>query len=196
MPTAARGLHHLLFTPFRYRPLYPGSRFRKPNDPRGVFYAGETAQAALAERAFYTLLGMAESIADDPPRWRGRVSVFAVPVESDRAVDLTRPPFDAHRETWIEPAAYAGCQCFAETARAADSALIRTESARDPDGHRNVAVFDTAAFARPRPDTLATWHLDADAHGVRAIEDFAERSLMFPRTAFDRDPRLAPLQTR
>jgi hypothetical protein len=193
VPEAARNLHFLLFTPFRYRPVHPGSRFRRPNDPRGVFYAGETDRAALAERAFYALLAMAESIDDTPPHWRGQVTVFTVPLQSQTAVDLTAPPFSAHRAAFIAPTDYSACQAFADTARAADCAIIRYESARDPDGGCNIALFDPGAFARNAPSTLPTWHLEANAHGVRAIADFRDDRRTFPRAAFDADPRLAPL---
>ncbi len=194
VPEAARGLHYLLFTPFRYRPAPRGSRFRRAGDPRGVFYAGETDRTALAERAFYALLAMAESIDDAPPQWRGQVTVFAVPVRTDAALDLTARPFNAHRDAWIAPRDYSACQAFAEAARTAECALIRTESARDPGGGCNVALFDPAAFARREPSALATWHLDANAHGVRAIADFRGDRLQFPREAFARDPRLEPLR--
>lgn len=195
VPEAARGLHYLLFTPFRYRPAPRGSRFRRPGDPRGVFYAGESDRTALAERAFYALLAMAESIDDTPPRWRGQVTVFAVPVCTDAALDLTASPFDAHRESWIAPTDYTACQIVADTAREADCALIRYESARDPEGGCNIALFDPAGFARREPSALATWHLDADAHGVRAIADFRGDRLRFPREAFAHDPRLEPLRS-
>lgn len=193
VPESARRLHYLLFTPFRYRPTHPGSRFRRPNDPRGVFYAGETDRAALAEKAFYMLLAMAESIDDTPPRWRGQVTVFSVPLKTDSAVDLTAPPFNAQRAAFIAPADYAACQAFAEVARDADCALIRYESARDPAGTCNIALFDPGAFAQDQPTALPTWHLDANAHGVRAIEDFRGGSVTFSRAHFDNDPRLAPL---
>ena len=75
----------------------------------------------------------------------------------------------------------------------ADCALIRYESARDPEGACNIALFDPAAFAQHRPTALPTWHLEANAHGVRAIADFRGDRVSFPRAAFDADPRLAPL---
>src|SRR3546814_15791669 len=56
-PAAAGRLHCLLFTPDRYRPSYPGSRFRRhdqgPEAADGLFYASETVATALAETAFY-----------------------------------------------------------------------------------------------------------------------------------------------
>ena len=135
---------------------------------------------------------MAEAIDDTPRRWRGPVTVFAVPVRTDTAVDLTARPFNGHREAWIAPTDYTACPIVADTAREADCALIRYESARDPVGGCNIALFDPAGFARREPSALATWHLDADAHGVRAIADFRGDRLRFPREAFAHDPRLEP----
>ena len=48
VPMAARKLHWLLFTPFRYPPPPRGSRFRGPNDP-GVFYGADEIRTACAE---------------------------------------------------------------------------------------------------------------------------------------------------
>ena len=48
VPPAARKLHWLLFTPFRYPPPPGGSRFRGPNDP-GVFYGADEIRTACAE---------------------------------------------------------------------------------------------------------------------------------------------------
>ena len=40
LPAAAKGLHYLLATPFRYPPLPRGSRFRAAGEP-GVFYGAD-----------------------------------------------------------------------------------------------------------------------------------------------------------
>src|SRR3546814_5182247 len=60
IPAAAARLHYLLFTPSRYRPGYPVSRFRRhdngPQAADGVLFASETVATALAETAFYRFL--------------------------------------------------------------------------------------------------------------------------------------------
>jgi len=52
VPPAARKLHWLLFTPFRYPPPPRGSRFRGPNDP-GVFYGADEIRTACAELGYW-----------------------------------------------------------------------------------------------------------------------------------------------
>jgi RES domain len=194
LPPGLERLHYLLATPFRYRPYARGSRFRPRGDPRGVFYAAERGRTALAERAFYLLLNLAESVSDRPPRWAGQVTVFAVPVATDRAVDLTSPPFDRDRALWTRPADHGPCQAFAMTARDAGVAAIRYCSARDPEGGANLALLTPSGFAASRPERTQTWQLAADARGVRAVEDLTRQSLAFPSAAFAADPRLAPLE--
>ena len=64
VPEDCRGLDYLLSTPFRYRPGYRGSRFRRAGATPGVFYAAEQPAAAVAEMAFYRLLFFAEVAGD------------------------------------------------------------------------------------------------------------------------------------
>jgi len=52
VPAEARGKHWLIFTPFRYTPPPPGSRFRAPHDP-GVFYAAFERRTACAEIGYW-----------------------------------------------------------------------------------------------------------------------------------------------
>src|ERR1700744_450282 len=59
-PPAARGLHYLLSTPFRYG-YAKGSRFRRANARPGIFYAAETATTAVAESAYWRLLFFSRS---------------------------------------------------------------------------------------------------------------------------------------
>jgi hypothetical protein len=194
LPQGLERLHHLLATPFRYRPYPFGSRFRRRGDPRGVFYAAERGRTALAERAFYLLLNLAESIADRPPRWAGPITLFAVPVAADLTADLTAPPFDRDRASWTHPFDHAPCQALADSARDAGIMAVRYESVRDPEQGANLALFTPHAFAASRPDRTQTWQVAADAEGVRAVEELTRQSLAFPRAAFTADPRLAPLE--
>lgn len=195
VPPAAQGLHYLLFTPFRYTRQRRGkvSRFKAAGEDHGVFYAGETEKAALAETAFYILLSLAETIGSKQPRWQGQKSVFSVNLATEKALDLTRPPFNQNRLLWSDPLAYEPCQEIGTKAREAGGALIRYLSARDPDGTANVALFDPSAFLDTSPQHYPTWHLAADAQAVRAKQEFTGEYLEFPRHHFDGDERLAPL---
>ena len=60
VPTGARKLHWLLFTPFRYPPPPGGSRFRGPNDP-GVFYGADEVRTACAELGYWRWRHLNES---------------------------------------------------------------------------------------------------------------------------------------
>src|SRR4051812_36737439 len=60
MPVAARGLHYLLGTPFRYGYARP-SRFRRARQRPGIFYASENIATAIAETAYWRLLFFSRS---------------------------------------------------------------------------------------------------------------------------------------
>jgi RES domain-containing protein len=51
VPVECRGLHYLLFTPFRYGPYPHGSRFRRAGHSPGVFYGAAEVETAIAELA-------------------------------------------------------------------------------------------------------------------------------------------------
>jgi hypothetical protein len=53
---------------------------------------------------------------------------------------------------------YGACQRLAEKARTFGTQLIRYESARDPGGGKNAALFDPSAFQKPVPTGERTWH--------------------------------------
>ena len=90
IPLAARRLHWLLFTPFRYPPPPRGSRFRGPADP-GVFYGADEIRTACAELGYWRWRHLQDSpaLAAMPTKpqtlFRSRV---AAP-----CVDLRKPPF-------------------------------------------------------------------------------------------------------
>src|SRR5579872_1470893 len=50
-----KGLHYLLFTPFRHPPLLRGSRFGSPTE-RSLWYGASDVETSLAEKAYYQLL--------------------------------------------------------------------------------------------------------------------------------------------
>ncbi len=65
---------------------------------------------------------------------------------------------------------------------------------RDPDGGENLAVLACAAFAKPGPRDLRTWHLLLDGEGVRAVCELPRVRLGFERTSFARYPRIAAMR--
>lgn len=160
VPEALAGLHWLLATPFRYRPLATGSRFRRPDDP-GVLYGAEDRQTACAEAGYWRLRFWRDSagLAGRPASLV--LTLFEFHGMSPRALDLTRPPLVTDRALWTDRNDYRATQALAGQARAAAIGLLRYESARWPAGFC-LAVLTPAVF-RAIPDPYRhqqqTWHL-------------------------------------
>ena len=163
VPAAARKLHWLLFTPFRYPPPPGGSRFRGPNDP-GVFYGADEIRTACAELGYWRWRHLRESpaLAAMPVKPQ---TVFRAEVATG-AVDLRRPPFDAARRQWTDRDDYAACQALARAAREGDVGAIRYESVRDPRHAGCGAVLAAQAFARANPLEQQTWMLSVTRERV------------------------------
>ena len=157
MPVGARGLHHLLGTPFRYG-YSKETRFRRANERPGIFYGSETQATAVAETAFWRMRFFAASPGMQLPKTTLEHLAFSVPVAAERALDLTGEPLVAGRILWTDPLDYAPCQRFAERARKLNAQLIRYESVRDPAGGASAALFDPSVFRKPVPANEQTWH--------------------------------------
>jgi RES domain len=194
LPAAARGLHYLMAAPFRYGAPYPtGSRFRRAGRSDGVFYGAERPQTAAAEMAFHRLLFYADSPATPWPADAAEFTAFNVPVQTERALDLTHPPFSAARPLWTDPVAYGPCQDFADRARQAEADLIRYESVRDPEHDANLAVLSPSAFATREPEQFETWRLRVGPFGAQVMREFPAERYQFDRDAFAADPRLVDM---
>lgn len=157
LPIAARHLDYLLASPFRYGHKQ-ASRFRRADERPGIFYSSEAETTAIAEAAYWRLRFFSRSPGFAPPSTTIEHSSFSVAIDSERALDLTAPPFAAEQAKWGDPDDYASCQALADDARSAGTQLLRTASVRDPAGI-NVVVFDPAAFAERSPRHGKTWHL-------------------------------------
>ena len=163
LPAEAEGLHWLLSTPFRYRPLDDGSRFRSRHEP-GVFYGAEARETALAEAGYWRLRFWLDS---DALRKRSKsipVTLFQFGAATEALVDLTREPFEAHRPHWTHPSDYSATQAFARKAREQGVEIIRYESVRHPPD-ACLAILTPAAFRHapqpyPRVDQTWTLHLE------------------------------------
>ena len=171
MPAAARGLHYLLATPFRYGHS-KASRFRRAGERPGIFYAAEHVATAVAETAYWRLLFFSRSPGFVPPTSVVEHSAFTAPVAVDRALDLTVAPLDAQSVQWMNPDDYAACQNFSTNARGIDAQAIRYASVRDPEHHANVALFDPTAFTAPTPVIEQTWHFRYEAGQITAFAAF------------------------
>lgn len=174
MPVAARGLHYLLATPFRYG-YAKASRFRRAHDRPGIFYAAETIATAIAETAYWRLLFFSRSPGFVPPTTVVEHSGFTVPIAVDRLLDLTAPPFNTRAAQWLDTDDYDACQDFASRARGIDSQAIRYTSARDPERGANLALLDPAVFTASAPTVEMTWHFRFEAGQITAFAAFPSR---------------------
>jgi hypothetical protein len=193
IPEDCRGLHYLLFTPFRYGAPYPrGSRFRRAGITPGVFYACIDQATAIAEMAFWRLLFYAESPHTPWPSNAGEYTAFSIRFSTSKGLDLTRPPLNKDAEKWRHPTDYSECHALADAAREAGVSVLRYQSAR-AEGE-NVALLTCSAFASKQPIEQHRWRIHVGATGARAIGDHPDARLAFDRSAFARDPRIASLQ--
>ena len=170
LPKAARGLHYLLASPFRYGHTV-ASRFRRANETPGIFYASETEPTAITETAYWRLRFISRSPGFVPGNRTSEHLSFSVPVSIAGLVDTTRPPLSRDHARWTDSADYAACQDLAASVRAAGGQAIRSISARDEHGI-NIALFDPACFTRAKPDHGRGWHLRQEGRRLTAIAAF------------------------
>ena len=168
LPTAARTLHYLLATPFRYRPHH-GSRFRAPLES-GVWYGAEALRTALAEKSYWRLCFLLDS-PGTPGLRPVPHTAFTAAVRTAAALDLTRAPFARDRAVWTDPASYRGTQALAAVAREARLQIIRYESVRDPERAACAAALTPLVFGRGRPRSQETWFIAASRERVRCAPD-------------------------
>lgn len=171
LPAAARHLHYLLATPFRYGHKN-SSRFRRAGEKPGIFYAAESVATALAETAYWRLRFYSRSPGFRPPSTTVEHSAISVTVAVERLLDLCAPPYQAAAALWMDPDDYSACQTFAAGARAIDAQAIRYASARDPRHRANVALFDPAVFRDPVPKNAQTWHFRFERGELTAYAAF------------------------
>jgi len=154
VPAGFENLHYLLSTPFRHPPLRHGSRFGARAE-RGILYGARELRAAFAEVAYYRLVFLEGSAAD-----LGTVQVeltsFAFGIEAQRAIDLSRKPFDAHQARISSPVSYQHSELLGREMRAAGVQACLYLSARARPRAVNVAVFENV-FRPRRPTDERRW---------------------------------------
>jgi hypothetical protein len=174
LPPAARGLHYLLGTPFRYGHSR-ASRFRRAGERPGIFYASEHAGTAVAETGYWRLHFFSRSPGFVPPNSVVEHSAFTVPVAVARMADLITPRFAAWADAWNHPDDYAACQHFAGQARGIDAQAIRYASVRDPERRANVALLDPQGF-QAAPKIRETWHFRYENGRLTAFAAFPSKA--------------------
>jgi hypothetical protein len=161
-PDATKGLHFLLATPFRYQSPPPaGSRFRSRMDP-AAFYGAETVKTACAEVGYwrFRFWSDSEGLCQQPASFQ--LTVFQFHGRTSLMIDLTKPPFLADREKWIQPSDYQATQVLGRRAREEGIEIIRSESVRNaPDG-RCLTILTPEVFKavqEPYRFVSQTWTL-------------------------------------
>lgn len=158
LPLAARALHYLLATPFRYPPLPRGSRFRATGE-HGVFYGADKLPTACAELGYWRW----RFLQDAPALQRIEPvahTAFRAAIKVASALDLRRPPLARDRKRWTDPDSYAATQELARRARSAEIAVIRYTSVRDPGHGGCTALLTPKGFASKSPKGAPqTWWL-------------------------------------
>lgn len=153
-------VHFLLFSSFRYPPLPHGSRFGTRLE-RSMWYGSDSLETALAEAAYYHLLFLEGTAAKLVPNRVVKSAVQAA-VRSKAAVDLSLPPFDAHRAVLCSRSEYVETQRLGAEMRTAGVEMFRYVSARDPRQGTNMGLFTPAAFALKKPvGAPETWYCTA-----------------------------------
>ena len=188
IPSAARGLHYLLATPFRYGHL-AGSRFRRAGTRPGIFYGAERMATVVAETAYWRLLFLSRSPGIKLPATTTEYTAFSVAVSVARALDLTAPPMSRGHSAWTDPDDYSRCQALADQARKIGAQTIRYQSVRDPGGGFNVALLDPAGFRDKAPRFEQTWHYRFEFRTLVALAAFpASEAHKFSFAGFGLDP--------
>ena len=187
-PEEAERFDYLLATPFRYYPYPEGSRFRRAGQRDGVFYSSLTPYTALAELAFYRLLFWSHAEGARYPDAACEHTAFQVPVETDRAIDLTKPPFDTQPEL-LNKSDYTETQALADIARNEGVEVIISQSVRCPAAGKNINVFSLNALKAKSAKQRRTWTLFTRPDRVIVTSDFPKISYEFLAKDFD-DPRL------
>lgn len=171
LPPAARGLHYLLGTPFRYG-YARASRFRRSGERPGIFYGSESIATSVAEAAYWRLLFLSRSPGIRLPNGTSEHSAFTIPVRLKRLIDLTRLPYRRAALIWTDPSNYGPCQDLAGEARRIDTQAIRYTSARDPARGFNLALLDPAAFSASAPTMEQSWHFRFERGFLTAFAAF------------------------
>jgi len=180
VPPDCAEAHYLLSTPFRYPPLGYGSRFGTRAE-RSIWYGGENVDTALGETAFYRLWFLRDTEAELAPI-ESQFTAFKARVTSERAIDLTAPPFSAHTAQISSRSSFVEAQTLGGAMRAAGVEGFRYFSARHPPGIC-VGVFTCAAFVGA-PFGEQHWQCFVDGSSVEFYRTLPREQRTFPLEQF------------
>jgi hypothetical protein len=178
-----RGLHYLLFTPFRHPPLLRGSRFGSAAD-RSLWYGAEKVETSLAEKAYYQLLflqGTKAELKNLSCDW----SAFSADIATARGIDLTSTDFSDFQSELISPSTYVVTQRLGADMRAAGVVGFLFSSCRCPTHGKAVGLFEPA-FVSPNAGELQTWKCIVTPKGCEVVSlNGIREPLVFARARFE-----------
>jgi hypothetical protein len=180
-----RGLHYLLFSPFRHPPLKHGSRFGRRSEP-SLWYGSEDVRTALGETAYYRIVLFEGTKAKLAPHTLP-MSAYQARIGTRAAIDVSSPVFKRHVDRICSPVDYSVSQVLGSAMREDGIDAVRYPSARAPGG-MNVGLFRPEAFASKKPlRAPETWICTITAaHDVQFHHEAVAgiRRHGFPRSTF------------
>ncbi|MFM2355715.1 MAG: hypothetical protein RLZZ528_1451 [Pseudomonadota bacterium] len=181
VPEACRGLHYLMYSPFRYGTYPSDSRFRRRGRTPGVFYASENPLTAAAETVWYRFRFFDAAPGVPLPLAAADYTALSVLIDTPLATDLTKPPLAADHALWTDPGDYSACLDLADRARAAGIEAIRYASVRDPEARANLAVLTCRAFAEREPAGVQSWRILLRPDRALVVREFPRLSVEYLR---------------
>lgn len=168
-PMGAEFYHYLIWTPFRYPPLRYGSRFGQRMH-RGIFYASQLIETALAECAYYRFVFISGlSVPLPVENLTTAYTTFEVQIKSDRGVALEVGPFIEQSVNFCDPSGYETSQLLGSAMREAGVETFTYSSVRAREERTNVAVFTLSAIISREPEHCQQWICRATAQSVSFV---------------------------
>lgn len=183
--------HYLIKTPFRYPPLRHGSRFGSPWEP-SLFYGATKKQTVLAEVAFYRFLFLADVENPDAltrHNLQSSHSVFYISAHSEKSIQLTQPPFSAHKNEISAVDSFSVSQQLGKDMREAGVELFSFYSARMPN-NINGAAFIHSAIKSHQPKEIEQWQCLTQSQRVVFHNTETKSIQEFSLAQFCRDGKL------
>jgi hypothetical protein len=114
------------------------------------------------------------------------LTAFTIRARTARGIDLTLPPFLAHRRAIASPTRYGATQALGAAMRAAGVELFRYSSARDREGGTNIGVLTPSVVGTAKPRGFETWSCTATRERVEFTKRdyFARGAFVFGRAEF------------
>jgi len=150
-------LHYLLTTPFRYPPLFYGSRFGSRFEP-SIFYGSKSLSTAFSETAFYRFYFW-QGMSSPPPskKFITEHTVFSVGYYSVQSLKLQSFPFLSFKKELTDPSQYIKTQALGSAMRENGFEVFEYSSARDKTNGINIGIFYPSAFTNKKPKDQQQW---------------------------------------